>query len=57
MATVSGLADVGRYLAATRPVPLGAVDPDDEAYRPDLPEEFFGDSGHLPDCEIGRPRW
>lgn len=57
MATVSGLADLSRYLAATRPAPPGAVDPDDESDRPDLPAEFFGDPGHRPDCGIGRPAW
>lgn len=55
MATVAGLADLGRYLAATRPVPPGAPDPDDEENgRPDLPEEFFGDPGHDEHCAIGR---
>lgn len=54
MATVDGLADLGRYLAATRPVPPGAPDPDDEENgRPDLPDEFFGDPGHHPHCDFG----
>ncbi|OZM76578.1 hypothetical protein [Pseudonocardia sp. MH-G8] len=55
MTTVAGLADLGRYLAATQPVPRGALDPDDEENgRPDLPEEFFGDPGHHGHCAIGR---
>lgn len=54
MATVAGLSDLGRYLAATGPVPPGGPDPDDEKNgRPDLPAEFFGDPGHHGHCAIG----
>ncbi|WP_300015876.1 hypothetical protein [Pseudonocardia sp.] len=54
MATVAGLADLGHHLAATRPVPPGAPDPDDEENgRPDLPDEFFGGPGHRPHCDFG----
>jgi hypothetical protein len=55
MATVSGLADLGAYLAATRPALPGAHDLDEEGDRPDPPEEFFGDPGHRPDCGFRQP--
>jgi len=54
MTTVAGLVDLGRYLSATRPVPSGEADPDDERDRLDLLEDPFCDSGHGPHCEIGR---
>lgn len=55
MTSVAGLADLGRYLAATRPIPEGEIDPDDGPDdRPELPAEFFGDPGHRSDCTIGQ---
>lgn len=57
MTTVAGLADLGRYLAATRPAPSGTPDPDEEGDRPDLPAEFVGDPAHHPHCGIGHTSW
>jgi hypothetical protein len=59
MATISGLADLGRHLATTRPAPPSAADPDDgdrdsNGGGPDVPLEFFGDPTHHPSCPVGR---
>jgi hypothetical protein len=56
MATVSGLADLGRFGRDPAPSRLAPSTPDDEGDRSLLPDEFFGDPGHHSDCEIGRPR-
>lgn len=53
MATICGLADLGRYLAAARPAPPGATDPDGSDARSDVPLEYFGDPAHHPSCPIG----
>ncbi len=55
MATVSGLAELGGYLAATRPSPPEVDDHDDHGDRPEPPEEFFGDPAHRPDCGVRHP--
>ena len=56
MITITHLADLGRYLAATRPVPPGAPDPDDnDDGRPPLPFECIGDRGHNRNCTLAQP--
>lgn len=53
MVSVSMLADLGRYLEFTRPVPHGGPDPDDgEDERPEVPVEFFDDPGHGTGCPM-----
>ena len=53
MATISGLVDLGRYLAASCPSALGVIDPDDNDSGSDVPLEYFGDPTHHPSCPMG----